>query len=196
MDKYKISKIILFLFVMWIFISILTKGYVSTTLWFGAVMAIIVLLVDFVEFVKKYRNKILIVVVVMHCSLTFLCLFKFSTHEYVNLASAYINVVLLETKDYQMISKPGHSKEYIEDINASYSVKTTGNTKDTYRYVIKNTGTIDDKMATISNFIYTIEKYQLSHGNTYRLYVKIGDTKGVLYVTMEDYSQFTIVKFG
>lgn len=195
MDKYKISKIILFLFVIWVFISILTKGYVSTVLLFGAVMATIILLADFVEFVKRYKNRILIAIVFVHCSLTLLCLFKFSTHEYVNLASAYINVVLLETKDYQMISKPGHSKEYIEDINAPYSVKTTGNTKDTYRYIIKNTGTIDDKMATISNFIYTIEKYQLSHGNTYSLYVKIGETKGVLYVTMEDHSQFTIVKF-
>lgn len=157
-------------------------------------IAMIIILADFKEIIKNYRNRILIIITVVHLLISMFCMFIFNTNEYVNIFTSYLKVSVFQTTTNSLISKPDGITDFVDNLDKpTYYARR--NNADSYRYMIEKKNTIEEQMNLISDFLFEVVSYEHTYQNSYSVNFKVNDSLGTITIIIKDYSQFSILQF-
>lgn len=161
---------------------------------FIIIVAVIIILADFKERIKEYRNKILIILTVFHISISGICMMLFSTNEYVNVLTSYLKVSVFQVTTNSLISKPDGVTNFVDNLDKPTYYAHMNNV-DSYRYMIEKKDTVEEKMKLISGFLFEIVSYEHVYQNSYSVNFKVNNSIGTITIIILDYPQFSILEF-
>lgn len=191
---YKYGNIILFGVLIVNLILMIIKRYVYIECFTICIVTILLLLKNKISFIEFYLKQIIIGIVSLIVSLGLVCSFLYDTHNFLYLAKGYIECIILDSSEYTLLTVSA-----ADDNDGRYSIKKStqmisrNNARDFYeRYMMKNNESLDEYFKIIEKIVGKIKEYKPFSDNVYYIELEEG---GGIFVVMNKYSEFTILKF-